>query len=67
MAMSDSSWSSYLLSQYEDFVSEYDDTLNDTEEVGNVLVDNITISHFRQYSFFFMNNFMHYKNHSRME
>ena len=56
--MSDSSWLSYNY-----FVSQYeDDTLNDTEEVSNLLVDNIIISYFRQYSFFFMNNFMHQKN-----
>ena len=34
--MSDSSWSFYFESQYDD------DTLNDTEEVGKVLVTNVT-------------------------
>ena len=45
--MSDSSWSFY-------FESQYDDRLNDTEEVGKVLVTNVTICHFRQYSFFIL-------------
>ena len=59
--MSDSSGSSYCVSKYND------DTLNNIEEVGNVLVNNITISHFRQYSIHFINIFMHHENHLRVE
>ena len=63
MSQSSSSWASFFKSQYED------DTLNNNEEVGNVyiIVDNITISHFRQYSVYFTAIFMPQKRHSKIE
>ena len=38
-------------------------SLNDTEEVGNVSVTNVTISHFRRLSNYFIQNLIYAKTH----